>query len=248
MPQGQFHFWIALIFETVKAGAIEQATRRFATAGSTMQNFLLSLVPSEIRQRRKDHLNFSREKVLRRLENTKTQRKDFIWYILDQQKRGAISQDEVIVNSALFIVAGSETTANLLSGLTARLIRNPGPYKKLCEEIRGAFRTEADIKFEELLKLPYLNACLEEGLRIHPPVPTGLLRTVPKGGATIDGHFVPEGTSVATGSWSAAHNPVNFSQPDEFIPERWLEPGWEEDKKKAAQPFSLGPRGCIGKQ
>ena len=206
------------------------------------------MIPGDLRQRRRDHLNYSKEKVLRRLENTKTQRKDFIWYILDQQKRGAISQNEVIVNSALFIVAGSETTANLLSGLTARLIRNPRVHQKLCDEIRGAFKTEDDITFENLIKLPYMNACLEEGLRIHPPIPTGLLRTVPKGGATIDGYWVPENTHVAGGSWSAAHSATNFRQPDDFIPERWIEPGWESDKKKATQPFSLGPRGCIGKQ
>jgi len=50
------------------------------------------------------------------------------------------------------------------------------------------------------------------------------------------------------GSWAASHNEVNFKDCDSFIPERWIDPAYNTDLKKAAQPFSLGPRGCIGKQ
>ena len=103
---------------------------------------------------------------------------------MKQQEKYDLKQDEIVVNSALFIVAGSETTANLLSGLIARLMWNPDKYRKLVEEIRGAFKTEDEVTYEKLSKLEYLNACIEEGLRIHPPVPTGLLRTVPAGGDT----------------------------------------------------------------
>jgi cytochrome P450 len=165
-----------------------------------------------------------------------------VGYILKQQEKYDLKQDEIVVNSALFIVAGSETTANLLSGLIARLLWNPDKYRKLVEEIRSSFKTEAEVTYENLSKLDYLNACIEEGLRVHPPVPTGLLRTVPAGGDTIDGVFVPGGTSVAVGSWSAAHNPVNFRDCDAFVPERWLDKAYDTDYKKAMQPFSLGPR------
>ncbi|RDW77740.1 cytochrome P450-10 [Coleophoma cylindrospora] len=252
LESGQFHFWVSLIFEAVKAGAIEQATRRFATAGSAFQNFLLKCIPSTIRDNRRNHLKFSTEKVMRRLANKNTDHKDFIWYILKQREKFNLNQDEIIVNSALFIVAGSETTANALSGMLARLIYNPDVYAKLCAEIRGAFKEEKDIRYEALSALPYLNAVIEEGLRIHPPVPTGLLRTVPKEGDTVDGYWVPGGTAVSVGSWAASHNSENFVDPDSFIPERWLESNdpnsrYAHDKKKAAQPFSLGPRGCIGK-
>lgn len=170
-----------------------------------------------------------------------------IWYILKQREKHSLKQDEIIVNSALFIVAGSETTANALSGLFARLFYNADKYKKLCDEIRTSLETEEEVTYENLSKLPYLNACLEEGLRIHPPVPTGLLRTVPQGGDTIDGNWVPGGTSVAVGGWAASHSPDNFRDCDSFIPERWLDKAFDTDYKKAAQPFSLGPRGCIGR-
>ncbi|KAK4570488.1 hypothetical protein LTR86_002568 [Recurvomyces mirabilis] len=247
LDMGRFHEWVSMIYETVKAGALEQATRRFAPAGSVTQRILFEFIPKYRRNYRSEHLRRSREKCMARLENGNSQHKDFIWYIQKQQEKYDLKQDEIIVNSALFIVAGSETTANLLSGLLARLIWNPDKYRKLCDEIRSTFKNEADLTFDNLSKLTYMNACIEEGLRIHPPVPTGLLRTVPAGGDTIDGSYVPGGTSVAVGSWSAAHNPANFRDCDSFLPERWLDKAYDTDYKKAAQPFSLGPRGCIGK-
>ena len=131
--------------------------------------------------------------MLRRLQNEKTEHKDFIWYILKQKEKYDLNQDEIIVNSALFIVAGSETTANALSGMLARLIYNRDKYDILCKEIRGAFKEERELRYEKLSELTYLNAVIEEGLRIHPPVPTGLLRTVPKEGDTVDGFWVPGG-------------------------------------------------------
>lgn len=247
LDRGAFHSWVALIYETVKVGALEQATRRFADAGSWTQRTLLNLIPDHIRQRRRNHLIYSKEKVLRRLRNPETDHKDFIYYILKQQAKHDLHENEIILNGALFIVAGSETTANLLSGLFARLLWNTDKYQKLCSEIRSAFNFEKEITYESTSKLVYLNACIEEGLRIHPPVPTGLLRTVPKGGDVIDGHFVPGGTSVAVSSWAASHNPANFEDCDSFIPERWIDNTYSMDVKKGMQPFSLGPRGCIGK-
>lgn len=247
LDKGAFHDWVALIYESVKVGALEQATRRFATAGSWLQTTILNLIPSEVRKRRRDHLAQSTEKVKRRLANTNTQHKDFIYYIQEQRKKHDLHENEIILNGALFIVAGSETTANLLSGLIARLLWNPDKYALLVKEIRSEFESEDEISYDRTSRLPYLNACLEEGLRIHPPVPVGLLRTVPAEGDHIDGHWVPGGTSVAVGSWAASHNPANFAECDTFIPERWLGEGMKGDNKKGMQPFSLGPRGCIGK-
>jgi cytochrome P450 len=156
----------------------------------------------------------------------------------------------------LFIVAGSETTANLLSGLFARLLRHGDKMVKLQEEVRRVFGSESEITYARAgtAELPYLNACLEEGLRIHPPLPISLLRTIPVASDTINGHWVPGGTSVSMGGWAASHNPSNFVDCDSFIPERWLantttkvSSRFAANIKTGMQPFSLGPRGCIGK-
>lgn len=93
-------------------------------------------------------------------------------------------------------VAGSETTATLMCGLMNHLLRNPDIMKKLTTEIREHIKHEDDLVIKNLSALPYMDACLEEGLRIFPPVPIGLLRIVPKGGSEIDGHMIPAGVSI----------------------------------------------------
>jgi len=130
----------------------------------------------------------------------------------------------------------------------ARLIWSPHCYAKLTHEILPTFANEESITFSAVLNLPYLNACIEEVLRVHPPVPAGPPRVVPPGGDFIDGHWVPGGTTVLVGAWASAHNPLHFRDPDAFIPERWIDPAYDSDVKKAIQPFSLGPRNCIGKK
>jgi cytochrome P450 len=56
-------------------------------------------------------------------------------------------------------------------------------------------------------------------------------------------------TSVSVSTWCASHSAANFKDPDSFIPERYLDdPEYADDKKLASRPFSMGPRGCIGKE
>ncbi|KAF2241119.1 averantin oxidoreductase [Trematosphaeria pertusa] len=183
----------------------------------------------------------------KRLKASNIEHRDFIWYILKQAEKFDLKHDEIIANSGLFIIAGSETTATALSGLMARLIWNPQCYAKLAQEIRSTFANEESITFNAIVNLPYLNACIEEVLRIHPPVPAGPPRVVPPGGDSIDGYWVPGGVTVSVGAWASSHNPLHFRDPDAFIPERWLDPAYDSDVKKATQAFSLGPRNCIGK-
>src|ERR1700753_2076999 len=73
---GAFHSWVALIYDTVKVGALEQATRRIFEAGSWWQTTLMNLIPAHIRQRRRNHLIYSRDKVMQRLANEETEHKD----------------------------------------------------------------------------------------------------------------------------------------------------------------------------
>jgi 3-methyladenine DNA glycosylase AlkC len=63
----------------------------------------VNLIPNALRKRRKEHLAYSREKVMRRINDTKTERKDFTYYIMKQAEHYDLSQDEIIVNAALFM-------------------------------------------------------------------------------------------------------------------------------------------------
>lgn len=74
-------------------------------------------------------------------------------------------------------------------------------------------------------------------------------RIVPVGGATIDGHFIPGGKTVAVSPWASTHSTLNFHLPDMFFPERWLgeDPRFKDDHLDASLPFGTGPRVCIGR-
>lgn len=101
---GQWHFWVKMIYETVKSGAIEQATRRIATVGSPLQKFLISLIPGAIRKFRRDHLTYSNEKTRRRLAEKDREHHDFIYYILkNNEAKQLLNEEEILVNSALFM-------------------------------------------------------------------------------------------------------------------------------------------------
>ncbi|KAM0539816.1 hypothetical protein ACHAO7_011808 [Fusarium culmorum] len=151
-------------------------------------------------------------------------------------------------NSSLLIVAGSETTATLLSGVTYQLLTNPEAYKKLVTEIRSAFATEEDITATAVDQQTYLLAVLSEGLRMYPPVPGALGRLIPKGGDFVEGHWFPENTVVSVPQLPAYHSAHNFKDPEKFVPERWMDdPRYANDCRAVVQPFSMGPRDCIGK-
>lgn len=74
-------------------------------------------------------------------------------------------------------------------------------------------------------------------------------RIVSPDGAIIAGQWVPGGTSVALQQYAACRSNLNFHRPDEFLPQRWLgEVEFANDGRTASQPFSIGPRNCIGRQ
>lgn len=96
-------------------------------------------------------------------------------------------------------------------------------------------------------------AVFNETMRVFNPVPAQSMREVPPGGDTIDGKFFPEKTVIYASQYVMTHLPENFAKPDEFHPERFLQSDGESgsefknDNFTVFQPFSVGPRNCIGK-
>jgi len=194
------------------------------------------------------------EKVVRRLSK-KVDREDFMTHFsrvsisADSGKaEDRLSLKEIETSMETFILAGTDTTATLLTGCTFHLLENMGIRKKLTQEIRAAFSADADITSQALQRLPYLEAVLKEALRIYPPFPTTFPRRVPLDGGLICGQFVPGGTTVGVNHWAASQCSRNFSAATEFIPERWLDESlYQDEDKRASQPFSIGPQNCLGK-
>lgn len=85
-----------------------------------------------------------------------------------------------------YSIAGGETSSTFLASVTYFILQNPSAYAKLIAEIRKSFSSYSEITAAKALKLPYLQAVISEGLRIHPPGSHGFPRISP--GAFIDGH------------------------------------------------------------
>jgi cytochrome P450 len=157
--------------------------------------------------------------------------------------------DQLAVNASTLIIAGSETTATLLSGALFLLTTNQEKLARLTDEVRSAFATDQDITMTSVGNLSYMLACLNESLRMYPPLPGGLPRIVPSGGAVIGGSFVPAQTIVSVWQWAINHDPKYWTDPLNFRPERFLgDVRYASDRFDAMQPFSTGPRNCLGKK
>jgi cytochrome P450 len=109
-----------------------------------------------------------------------------------------MSREEIMNTSGILIIAGSETTATLLDGAMFYLLTNPSVLEKLATEIVTAFPDIKDMTFAKLANLPYLDACLQEALRMYPPIPGLLARKTLPGGVVINGYFIPGGVSTCS--------------------------------------------------
>ncbi|RGP81044.1 hypothetical protein FLONG3_833 [Fusarium longipes] len=219
--------WEASIWVSLLLGFIYQSTflpllNRF----SIPLSFFTSIIPKSFRENLELHDKMTMEKVDRRiLMGDSRDREDFFAHIL-RKGSGGLDRIHLREQAKLLTVAG-----------------NPDKMAKLQNEIRSKFSSQDEITGDSTGNLEYLNAVIEESLRLFPPVPFGLPRVCT--GGMIDGNYVPAGTVVSVDSWATTHDERNFSRPNEFLPERWIGEGFG-DRKEASRPFSLGSRGCLG--
>ncbi|KAF2161904.1 hypothetical protein M409DRAFT_69435 [Zasmidium cellare ATCC 36951] len=147
--------------------------------------------------------------------------------------------------------AGTDGPAGSITMTMYYLLRNRHTLVKLREELDAALITEDTVApWEKVKSLPYLRACIDEALRLSPPVAANLIRRTPPGTSTvIDGEVIPPNTNVSISAYTAHRDPTVFEEPERYEPERWLAKGSDRLKEMLAVfiPFSAGTRGCIGR-
>lgn len=254
LEHDELHPWIALVFNTIKGITVLSVMAHFPILRAVKETFVDRLLQGSMQR----HFQYSAQQADKRI-TMGANRADIMGYILKNglsDKSGTyrddktiMSRSEIHANSFVITTAGSETTATLLSGCIFHLCQNPSSMKRLTDEIRQNFSSNQDIQARACAKLEYLNAVVKESLRLYPPVATSLPRITPAGGCVIDGHFVSENVTVSTHQYASYHSTSNFARPEEFLPARWLKKDSEfsNDNGDALQPFSLGPRNCVGK-
>lgn len=154
-------------------------------------------------------------------------------------------------------MAGADSTATAVRTTLLHIITNPHIYTSLRAEIDtflAAGRISSPvIRDAEAKEMPYLQACIKEGLRIWPPL-TGLMtKLVPPGGDTFNGQFIPGGTEISYSAWGVHHDKRVYGEDaDVYRPERWLVEVTGKEKLGAMERsvemvFGSGRYGCLGK-
>lgn len=205
-------------------------------------------------------MGFARDRVQERFGQKAVVRQDMLGAFINR----GLTQGELESETLTQITAGSDSTASALRMTLHFICTSPPIQDRLLAEARAAIEagkiSRPIIKDAEARQLPYLQACIKEGLRIYPPV-TGLLaKMVPEGGAKIevDGveKFAPGSTQVGWNSWGMMHDPAIFGADAEiFRPERWL-PRDSSDQERdrigrmnetVTLCFGYGRFGCLGR-
>ncbi|KAJ5246983.1 benzoate 4-monooxygenase cytochrome P450 [Penicillium chermesinum] len=196
-------------------------------------------------------VDFSRKQLSTRLAANPTQRRDIIYYLQlarDPETGQGYSVQELIGEVTLLLGAGADTANTALAATWYFLVHHPDIYQRLTAVIRSSH-------------MSYLRACIEESMRLCPPIPMDLPREVLPGGLKVLEWDFPAGTVVGVPTYSLHHSCEHFDRPFEYDPSRWLLRGSEATQavdegvsaevlarqRAAFVSFSLGPRACIGR-
>ncbi|KAI4602264.1 hypothetical protein KJ359_009503 [Pestalotiopsis sp. 9143b] len=239
VADGKENFWISIIFDGITSMMIEAAKQRVAL----VKLFEPWLVAPRSADKLATHVQLSKDKARKRMQMGGDARRDVEDFFGHMIRKGSITEQEMTDQARTLIVAGSETTATTLSGVTWYLLHNPECLARLQHEIRGTFSSMDEITGDSTAGLKYLHGVIEEGLRMFPAVSVSLPRYSP--GAVIDGHYVPAGVIVSNSGYGMTRDSRFWHDPESFKPERWIGEN-HQDELRASQPFSTGPRACLG--
>ncbi len=162
--------------------------------------------------------------------------------LLERDEAGGLSDTQVRDEVMTLLLAGHETTANALTWTWFELGRHPDVLARLAAELDRLGRRAVTV--EDLAKLPFNLAVIEEAMRVHPPVyMTG--REAAQD-VVVGGHRLPKGSIVAVNIRGIHRRADYYPAPDAFLPERMMPDAKKARPRHHYLPFGAGPRICIG--
>jgi len=180
---------------------------------------------------------------------------DFLQLLLEQQeeermneksstgkKVTPLSDNAIIGNAFVFLLAGYETTSTAL-GFTAWLLaKHRDVQERLQKEIDEKLNEGDLVNYDLVHKLPYLDAVYHESLRMYPPIIQFLVRSCVKECTVGPIHFIP-GVEVSVPPREIHYNPDIWPAPEVFNPDRFYNTNYSP---MSWLPFGVGPRNCVG--
>jgi cytochrome P450 len=200
LAQSELTPWVASIFGNIRNMSI----MRLGMEYPAIQSVLKLVTPKSFIKNAYEHYNHAAERVERRMSKGTDIGKPDIWKLVMEKGEAINLPKHLMVADALtFMVAGTETTATLLSGLLYLLLKHPKSMKRLEEEVRAV--KKENLTIEVLSHLPFMAACISEAFRVYPPAPVALFRRIPKGGNAICGEWIPENVSTLSSPLKEIH-------------------------------------------
>ncbi|KAL8921692.1 MAG: hypothetical protein Q9208_005621 [Pyrenodesmia sp. 3 TL-2023] len=196
-------------------------------------------------------MGIAKQMVARRFGAGKEIKED----MLGSYVKHGLSQREAETEAVLNIMAGSDTTVTALRSIVLFIISTPAVYKKLQTEMDTAAHkhllTGHFVRDSEARDLPYMQACIKEGLRVFPPTVGLMQKTVPAEGDVFNGMRIPGGTKIGYCAWGLHRSKEVFGEDaDVFRPERWLNVTGDrllEMNRVVDLVFGSGKYACLGK-
>ncbi|XP_042483460.1 cytochrome P450 71A1-like [Macadamia integrifolia] len=190
-----------------------------------------------------DHLNSHKE-------DGQENEKDVVDLLLEAQKDSSLGVSLTLDNIKAIImdmfIAGTDTSAIIVEWAIVELVRNPSIMKKAQEEIRSVVGSKSKIEEDDIPQMDYLKCIIKEIMRLHPPVPL-LLPRESSAGVHIKGYYIPPKTRVIINAWAIQMDPKVWDNPEEFIPERFINnPIDLQGQDFKFLPFGAGRRVCPG--
>ena len=128
----------------------------------------------------------------------------------------------------------------------AEMLKNPKVMAKAQAEVRGIFSGKGNADETMIHELKFLKLVIKETLRLHPPVPL-LIPRESRDRCEIYGYEIPVKTRVIINAWAIARDPENWTDPERFIPERFLDGSIDYHGTNFEYiPFGAGRRMCPG--
>lgn len=193
-------------------------------------------------------------------ENIKTReeegvtRPDFIQVMIDSNRskgRNELTVEDITAQAFVFFFGGFETTSGLLSFAAHELAANPEIQGKVHAEIDRVLVSNDEITFERVNGLVYLDAVINETLRMYPIIPItdrecSKRFELPPVLPDTKPYVLKEGSHVWFPIYAIQRDPRYFEKPDCFDPDRFLDKKSDVFNNDAYMPFGAGPRNCIG--
>ncbi len=203
-----------------------------------------------LRQQQAEYLSQTR-KVMRGTETDKTGHVTIFHEILDEPSLPASEKTEerMTAEATSLVGAGTLTSAHMLSLTTFFVLQNPEIRAKLMAELEAAIPDPDSSPSQHILEsLPYLNAVMDEGLRLSYGSMHRLSRSHPKDALQYHDWVIPPGTPVGYSTYMLHNNSEVFPEPEKFKPERWLglEPAQRQHLRAHLNNFGRGTRQCVG--